>query len=195
MAKEVKDVMNEEVISDSDIVAGANAPEVVSPESNDGDIVNVNPWEEESNSNYSREGQETVYANVGIFVYKNINPDASGNEWINLKSLVQKPTRPGAKPFVHEIAFTPGTERGKNKLYMNNLCAEVFGEEKMLPLEVVKRVSTNAQNVRTVSYSARISYKAEDGFVLHCPISALGDGGRATWQNIISILKHSGKIT
>ena len=194
MAKEVKDVTNENEILAAEIVAGANAPEVLSPESYDGDFVNVNPWDEESDSNYFREGQETVYSNVNVYVYKNTRKDTQGVEWINMKSIVKKTVRPGSKPFLHEIPFVPGTERGKNKLYMNNLCLEVFGDEKLLPLEIVKRVSIQ-DNARRVSYSARVSYTNEEGLTIFCPISPAGDGGRAAWANVLAVLKHSGLIT
>ena len=201
MAKEIKDVnvveelvpATENEIPATDLNDEINVPVSSSDVSPFDDFENVNPFEVENENTFFREGVETVFDNTGVRIYQNIRPDATGYEWINCKSIVKKVIREDEPPFLHEVNFVPGTERGRNKKYMNELCKQVFGKDKGIPLQIVKTVTTN-NNVTTTRYTARICYKNPEGLETTCPMSPAGEGGRAAFNNVIAILKHFGRI-
>jgi len=191
MAKEAKnEIIENEVIEEAKAEETLN--ENVEVTSSADDLESVNPFEEENTANYSREGSTTVFEETGVLVFQEQRPDKTGELWINCECRFKKVVR--GKPFVHKMRMVPGTERGKDKKFLNDLCMMVFGDEKSLPLQIVKTV-TEINGARRTRYTARICYKDESGVEYICPISPVGDGGAASWTNLISILLHDKKIT
>lgn len=140
------------------------------------------------------ESEKIYKTSVPLYLYVSKN-QSTGREYHNIRtSWKQKIHRNGAVD-VREVELNLSVKSndryGKKSLY--DLVSIIYGDNNVTMLEVVKR-EFEIDGQKTVTWSPRISYVDEAGVTFVCPLKPSGDGDKAIWQLLLSMLEKKNVI-
>ena len=145
-------------------------------------------WREEESDGESR-GQETIYANTGVKLQRELRPGADGKTYQNFG--ISFVVTVGGKKLVQTAYFNPPAKTSS----MYDLLAAIFGNEQYYPVEIVKTVTPKSDTrPEQIRYSLRVSTNGDFGNKISCDMTANKRGDTIVFNNLIELLKSRGVI-
>ena len=141
---------------------------------------------DESGFGGTSEGIETVYSvPLGMQRYAGV-PSADGKTYDRYGVAFK--TKRGGVDIPMKFYVVPPQQTSE----MYNLARFAFGDAEKKPLEIVKTVSVQTRNNRSVEnirYGMRVSTVDDYGSTISCNFNPQSAGDRAMFQNLINVLK------
>lgn len=176
----VNDIKSEEIP-----VAEPAAEEAVMTDDTFGE---VNVFEGLGERTGENNGTETIFAKLPMKVQQVESPGADGKLYRSYGIGFSTKMR-GVDLKQKMFVVPPHHDRT-----MYDTLAAIFGEEKAIPLDIIRREMTR-DNVKTVSYQMRVSAKDDYGSDICCNLNPSGRGDTVIFNNLIAVLKSRGLIT